>query len=450
MVYSERPIDGVEKRLNKNSNNTKSEFHSGQIDDAQPIVDWTNGIIRIKNDDEKLDSVSLLFLGDVFPTGSIEKRLLEEDSETTLEEIRQIAQTVDITIFNLECPLTLTKKSIIKKGPSLKADPDIAEKLVLGKINLACLANNHIMDFGINGVMETINSLDAQSIQHVGVGKSPSEACKPQYLEIRDFRISIFNSAEAEFSAVTEDKYGACDNECGMFKDYLIEMKKSSDIQVAVFHGGREYARIPPPHTYQFYNRAASQGFTIVIGHHPHVPQGIQLIGKSFVAYSLGNLVFEPDYGKHDKMSSYGYAVKAKVSKRGLEEIQIIPYKVKDGWEIQILTGKERGFFLAYLRTLSKQISSYEKVKDYWRSEAAKFLKTRNLPNLAGNIVGVQAGGSVLRLIITAAWTLIYSVLGFISPKQAKVYVQNALMTQSHRMFILEALNQINSDKSAE
>src|SRR5690554_5418214 len=155
------------------------------------------------------------------------------------QEVLELFKNSDFNIINLEAPITTSASRIQKTGPHLKSDKkstiDILKNL---NINLCTLANNHVLDYGEQGVLDTLNFCKENNIQTVGAGKNKEEAARVFYLESDVGKIAIINIAENEWASATENTAGA--NGMDLIDDIktIQEAKKKSDFVFVIVHGG--------------------------------------------------------------------------------------------------------------------------------------------------------------------------------------------------------------------
>lgn len=200
----------------------------------------------------------------------------------------------DLVIGNLEGPLTVEGTPVPGKC-TLKGNPDWAGIMKESGINMVTLANNHIMDYGIEGLTETIGNLRTAGIKYIGAGKDIIEACKPGFIELNGHRIGILGRTSVIVSSPSyagKNQPGVAffdpDETIGTIKN----CKKRCDIVIVLMHWGIEHYKYPAPHQRRLAEKLIEAGTDLIIGHHPHVLQGIERIGQGLVAYSLGNFVF--------------------------------------------------------------------------------------------------------------------------------------------------------------
>ena len=123
--------------------------------------------------------MKILIGSDVVPTAQTEDLFIEGDTRTLFGGVCDLIERVDRTVINLECALTRTDARIKKIGPCLKADPKCADTLKKLGVTDVMLANNHIFDFGIQGLKDTIENLERVGLSYTGVGENDRESRKP-------------------------------------------------------------------------------------------------------------------------------------------------------------------------------------------------------------------------------------------------------------------------------
>src|SRR5690606_4140300 len=209
------------------------------------------------------------------------------------DEIRDVFSQSDYNIVNLEAPVTNSESKIIKTGPHLKSDKkSTIEVLKDLNIDLCTLANNHVLDYDEQGVLDTINFCKENNIQTVGAGKNKEEAAKVFYLESNVGRIAFINIAENEWASATDTTAGA--NGMDLIDDIktIQEAKSQSDFVFVIVHGGHEYYNLPSPRMQKQYRFYVDNGADLVVGHHTHCISGMETYKDKPIYYSLGNFLF--------------------------------------------------------------------------------------------------------------------------------------------------------------
>src|SRR5690606_32026141 len=126
------------------------------------------------------------------------------------QEVLELFKNSDFNIINLEAPITTSASRILKTGPHLKSEKESTLEILKAlNINLCTLANNHVLDYDEQGVLDTINFCKEHNIQTVGAGKNKEEASRTLYLETKAGKIAIINIAENEWASATDTSAGA-------------------------------------------------------------------------------------------------------------------------------------------------------------------------------------------------------------------------------------------------
>lgn len=209
------------------------------------------------------------------------------------QEIIDIFQSSDYNIVNLEAPVTTSSKKIVKTGPHLKANKESTLSVLKAlNINAVTLANNHLLDYDQQGVLDTIQFCQENSIVTVGGGKNKEDAATILYLDSPEGKISIINIAENEWASATQTTAGANGMDLIDNMKQIKEAKSKSDFLLVIVHGGHEYYNLPSPRMQKQYRFYIDNGADAVIGHHPHCISGMEIYNTKPIYYSLGNFLF--------------------------------------------------------------------------------------------------------------------------------------------------------------
>ncbi len=239
--------------------------------------------------------------------------------------VRSVLGRGDLRIANLETPLC-------EPGPihyPLKlvhlrsSAPPATLSLRNAGFNLVSLANNHLLDYGPQAMMSTIETLDQAGIKHAGAGRNETEARGPVFLDIAGRRIAFLS-----FCSMPPTAYGARDDRPGTAfirdeDEVLAEIraaKARADLVLVAMHWGRDYIPFAPARNRRLGRACIDAGAALVIGHHPHVLQGIEVYRGGLIAYSLGNFVF--GNGANPR---YGAILEAELAQDGLARVTIHP-----------------------------------------------------------------------------------------------------------------------------
>lgn len=285
--------------------------------------------------------------------------LIDTDySRAALSKMQPVLNRADVRLINLENPLTDGDKAIAKSGPSLKAKPENLVFLKEGRFHCALLANNHIGDYGEEGVYSTLRALDEAEIGHAGAGRNLDESYIPWYCEANGCKLAVIATCENEFGTAEADKAGTAGFDLYRTFRAIKNAKENADFVIVVIHGGNEYNPIPTPQTVSRYHLFAEFGADAVIGMHPHCMQGFEIYNHVPIVYSTGNFLFSKPTAEDPKESWYhGYLPFITFNKGKSAKLEIIPYHFnKECTLISPFEGEEKNKMLSYLDEISKPI----------------------------------------------------------------------------------------------
>jgi len=239
------------------------------------------------------DNITLMFSGDVTLSDHFERHVGSR-YDYAFKKLDWFT-SADVTMINLETTLTKTNNPIPKPF-NFKARPRYAKMLKDSGIDLVTLANNHMYDFGPDGLMETIRALDEAGVEHIGAGKNIKEARKPVIITIKGVKLAYLGyyggGRYGESFPATRRSAGTAMRNLGYIGRDIAAVRDSVDLIIINFHWGREKAHYPEESEINFAREAINLGADIIIGHHPHVLQGIEIYRDKLIVYSLGNFIF--------------------------------------------------------------------------------------------------------------------------------------------------------------
>lgn len=263
--------------------------------------------------------MKILILGDFVPT-SINYDLCSESNLQALfgKTMINVMNEHDYTLFNLEAPIYDGNKKIEKCGPNLQIPIKCAEVIKHFKNPIACLANNHIFDSGLEGLISTLNFLDINKISHCGAGLNFDDLKKP--LIIND--ICIFNYCEHEFSFDEKSECGANQFEEGRPYLEITKIAKKGFFVIVVFHGGKEHFMFPSKKMREKCRNIIDCGAKFVFCQHSHCIGAIEKYNGGVIFFGQGNFLFRKQ--KETNMWSHSIAVSVDTRSNCYE---IIPFK---------------------------------------------------------------------------------------------------------------------------
>lgn len=301
-------------------------------------------------------SVTILAVGDVMMGASMEPSIRERGSDHPFAGTASAIRRADIAICNLEAPFG-TKGKPFKKRFTFLVPPSYAGAMCRAGFDVVALANNHMMDYGPEPLKETIAVLDSLGIAHSGAGLNLSQARRPAVVERNGLKVAFLSYSKvypAEFWA-TARRAGTAPGESSYVRGDVAAAKKESDLVVVSFHWGAELMDTPKQYQKDLAHLAIDSGADLVLGHHPHILQGMEVYKGKLIAYSLGNFAF----GSRSRRCTESVMLEVGLARNGAREARIIPVCVdnlKTCFQPTIAFGAEGRAILDNLKRISKPL----------------------------------------------------------------------------------------------
>jgi poly-gamma-glutamate synthesis protein (capsule biosynthesis protein) len=272
--------------------------------------------------------IKILFTGDFCPVGRNEELVNNHSVNELFNDILPIIRDSDIAVTNLECPLVTSAGAIKKTGPNLKASINTASFLKNAGINMTTLANNHIMDYGEEGLQSTINACSEVSISHIGAGRSLEEARRAYFSDYEGLKLAFLNFCENEWSTTHGNEAGA--NPLNPITNHydIIEARRQADYVFVILHGNSEMFHLPSPRIKELCHFYIHSGANVVICHHSHVYSGYEEYSNGLIFYGLGNFIFD-DQKFHDHDWNNGIIVQILLNEATLG-FKVFPIRQSD------------------------------------------------------------------------------------------------------------------------
>lgn len=240
--------------------------------------------VRVTLPDKNDNKVVINFAGDTVLACSLEN-VVKENYSYPFANLAHFKDS-DLFMLNLENPITARGTKVPKKY-NFRMRPDYIKILQDGGVDIVNIANNHIRDYGTQGLEDTIRYLDDAGIKHVGAGLDRADARKPVVIEIKGIKIGFLGYYNSPDYTAGANPY----NE-RILKEDICNLKKIADYVIVNFHWGEENLSYPKPYQITLAHLAVDSGADLIVGHHPHVLQGIEKYKNGLIVYSLGNFIF--------------------------------------------------------------------------------------------------------------------------------------------------------------
>jgi poly-gamma-glutamate synthesis protein (capsule biosynthesis protein) len=197
-------------------------------------------------------------------------------------------------LFNLEGPLGGAINPLPRSsGPRILAHPDAPSVLQRWAPGFVALANNHILDGGEEGLEKTIREFEQMGFTTVGAGRTPEEITRPLFWETSEGRLGIANwvfpETHPEWKCVPGPN---CWPGTEGARSILRDLKRDADWVLVLLHWSDEWFPYPRPEDRAVARELAEMGADLIVGHHPHVVRGMEMLGSCPVFYSIGHFYF--------------------------------------------------------------------------------------------------------------------------------------------------------------
>ncbi|GAB5522685.1 MAG: hypothetical protein Roseis2KO_05570 [Roseivirga sp.] len=311
-----------------------------------------------------LEKAKIIFLGDVSFSGQNANSLHFVDNE-----LRNTFNSADAVICNFESTFTTEENPDLFQSPSSKA-----VLLKEAGITHAIVANNHIYDYGYEGLENTISVLKSAGIEPLGLKKLRGIDQQVIALTIKGIKLGLLCSGwtRVRQDPKSPDVYWEYD-EAGITAA-IREFNPRFDHLLVVCHRGKMFVEYPTPSDKTAFRSYLNLGASAVIAHHPHVAQGVSFTGNKLIAYSLGNFFFDSTEGhvqsKYSKeKQDLGLAVEVCLTKEMLQEYQLIPIKRTDDLGVVKLASAESSKVLKAIDRVSSNTSKalVHRILFYWQ-----------------------------------------------------------------------------------
>ncbi len=275
----------------------------------------------------KAEDVSLMFAGDVGFSGNYGETI-GNDHNWSLGAMDDLRQS-DISMVNLDTPLTNATQIQPGRSNNVKASPDRVNILNSGGIDLVNLANNSIMDYQGEGLTETIKTLDQAGITTIGAGQNATEARRPVIMEVKGQRVAYLSYYDSDLHAATDSQAGTNPRRNDRIATDIKSVRDQVNWVVVNYHWGEEMSKYPGDWQIDLARFTVDQGADLVVGHHSKVLQGAEIYKGRPIAYSLGNFIFSgqtPD----QMVSDYNTAVLKVGLKDQKMRVEFLPVEVRN------------------------------------------------------------------------------------------------------------------------
>ncbi|WP_176431283.1 CapA family protein [Anaerovirgula multivorans] len=307
--------------------------------------------------------ITLVAVGDILLDRGVRRSIERHDRNYPYLNVQEYFQKGDISFANLECPLTPGGTSVLKDR-TLIFKGDIENGRVLKEVGFTILnlTNNHTLDYGPEGLVDTLEVLKENGIFSLGVGLNAQEARQPVFISIKGSTIGFLGYSQfpPEGYFYFPDRPEVARIDPDLMPEEITRAKESCDFLVVSFHWGKEYDFYPSEQQKALAHLAVDSGADLILGHHPHVLQSIEQYQDKLIFYSLGNFVFDRQI---QPGADETVILNLKISKGQWQEAILIPVKIIDCQPTPV-DGEEGEQILRRLQKYSEGRNSFMVIRD--------------------------------------------------------------------------------------
>lgn len=311
------------------------------------------------------DTITIAAVGDIMLGHRAEPYLLKEGPGYPFVNVLPVLRQAQLVVGNLESPVSRRGTAVENKQFTLRVGPVAVEALKAAGIGVVTLANNHILDFGPQALQDTLAILGENGILFSGAGMDLDDARSPALIRSNG-RTLAFLSYSLTFPLEFYASAGRPGTAPG-YKEYVrrdIERVRSqADLVIVSFHWGAELMTTAKDYQKDLGRKAIDWGADLVLGHHPHILQELEVYRGRLIAYSLGNFVFGSESDKTNTSIILLCTFKGKT----LARVEAVPLDVNNyrvAYQPRILAGSKADALLGEINAASLKFRTQLTVRD--------------------------------------------------------------------------------------
>lgn len=317
------------------------------------------GCSTSKNLPPKDKELTIAFAGDVMLARLVDIVIKKNGPRYPWGNILDILNNADFRIVNLENTFTTSTRPELKVF-NFKSHPDNVHTLREAHIDLVSLANNHTKDFGDEGLLETIKTLDNAAILHVGAGTTITHARRPVIITKNNIKIGILGATDNEPTWQATKlrpgiNYFSIDHMDALLHD-IAHLRQQVDIVIISLHWGPNMRQRPTQEYIDAAHQMINAGADIIHGHSAHIFQGIELYNSKLIMYDTGDFV--DDYQIDPVLrNDQSILVFVTVDKKEVKQVKVIPLIISN-MQVNQAEGSEASSILKKIQALSVELST--------------------------------------------------------------------------------------------
>ncbi|NSW90520.1 MAG: CapA family protein [Firmicutes bacterium] len=336
----------INRRIADPNNIGSSQKDSAGEKNSEDKVVKADLMLKSSNDElessetEKKSKYELLYIkavGDIMLGRGVEYHLDNQGKDYTypFQYVADVLRAGDIVFGNLEASMTESSHSLDPNGKYvLKSRVKAAEGLKYAGFNVLNLANNHIMDYYEKGLFDTMDTLEKYEIAYCGAGRNIEEARKPALLNVKGVKVAVLGYTDmAEYIykgnpmisfAAEEEKSGVVPRKYELIEEDIEKIRERTDLIIISLHWGVEDSFEVTEEQKEFAYKLIDAGADIILGHHPHKFQGVEIYNGKPIVYSMGNFIFD----QNDSLKQESFIVDMAFNDEKLVSLELLPIRI--------------------------------------------------------------------------------------------------------------------------
>lgn len=303
-------------------------------------------------------TLTIAAVGDMIFDRKVKALVSSQGGEAPLEAVASRLAGADVAVGNLESALADSGTRNTAKDVTFRGDPAGIQGLRLAGFDLLSMANNHVLDYGPQPLLDTVASLDSAGIGHAGAGANQAAAWTPAVVE-RDGATVAYLA----FSHIVPAGFIAQPNRAGLASgkndealtlEAIRKAAAENDYVLVSFHWGVEYQDDANATQVAWAHKAIDAGADMVLAHHPHVIQGIERYNGGLIAYSLGDFVFD----HYSRKTGEAFILEAELGPHGVGDAVAVPVYLDGNGKPEFVSGSSATSIIDRLTAISKRLGT--------------------------------------------------------------------------------------------
>jgi len=304
------------------------------------------------------NTCTIRFMGDVMIGRNVNLKISESGYEYPWGNILPLLRQEGTNIINLEAAITTSIQPVTKVF-NFKADPDKINTLKAANIHIVNLANNHIGDYGTEGLNETIRILDQHSIAHSGAGINITKAKQPVIIEANKIKIGVIGCTDNEPSWRANEHPGTffiTVDDPEELESEVVKLRSKVDVMILSIHWGPNMETEPDKRQIQFAHRLINLGVDIIHGHSAHIFQGIEIYKGKIILYDTGDFI--DDYVVDELLrNDRSFLFECTIKNKKIFEFKLRPVIIQN-MQVSLATGHDKEYSIARMQYLSSSFGT--------------------------------------------------------------------------------------------